>query len=53
MHLEEDVKTVPILSSSVYGRRPAIEALEKHYVRVGVVKRDFYRPRGINVTPEL
>lgn len=46
---EEDSKPFPILSSSEYGRRPALDVLDKQYVRVGTVKKDFYRSRGINV----
>ena len=43
---EESGRDVPALSSSVYGHRPPIEGMEKDYVRVGVVKRDFFRARG-------
>lgn len=49
VHDEEVSKAVPVLSSSVYGHRPPIDVLDKQHVRVGVVQKDFYRHRGINV----
>ena len=47
MYSEEVGKAVPVLSSSEYGHRPALDKLDRQHVRVGVVKRDFFRSRGI------
>lgn len=44
---EEESRPFPILSSSEYGRRPALDVLDKKYVRDCTVKKDFYRSRGI------
>ena len=46
---EEESRQFPILSSSDYGRRQSLDVLDKKYVRVGTVKKEFYRSRGINV----
>ena len=49
IHSEEVSKAVPLLSSSVYGQLPPLETRDNAHVRVGSVKRDFFRSRGINV----
>ena len=46
---EERSKSIPILSSSVYGFRTALEAPTREHVRVQCVKKGFYRSRGTNI----
>lgn len=45
---EESVKTVPTLTSSVYGHRSPIEKPERKHAREELVKKDFYRASGIS-----
>ena len=52
VHAEEESKAVPLLSSSVYGHRPPLEVPSRQHVRVGLVKRDFYRHRGVGIPNE-
>ena len=51
VHVEEEGKSVPVLSSSDYGHRPPLETPDRQHVRVGLVKRDFYRSCGTNMNP--
>lgn len=51
VHAEEVDKSVPVLSSSVYGHRQPLETPDRHHVRVGLVKREFYRSCGTNLNP--
>ena len=51
VHAEENQKQVPVLTSSVYGHRDPLEHPDRKHVRVGLVKRDFYRSCGTNMTP--
>ena len=53
IHGEEEGKTVPLLSSSVYGQRRhrPLEQLYRDHARVELVKRDFYRPHGTDINP--
>lgn len=46
---EEKVKTVPILSSSVYGQRSPLEQTSNDHYRVAYVRRDFYRSSGTKI----
>ena len=46
---EERARRVPALSSSEYGHRPPVETPDRHHVRVGLVKREFYRATGTNI----
>lgn len=46
---EERSKKVPILSSSAYGFRPAIEAPMRDHVRVQWVQKGFFRSNGTNI----
>ena len=52
VHAEEQSKNVPMLSSSVYGHRPPLEVPSRQHVRVGLVKRDFYRHCGATIPNE-
>ena len=45
---QEKDKAVPILSSSAYGHRKPLEPPSRQHVRVGLIKRDFYRACGPN-----
>ncbi|MGH0168089.1 UNVERIFIED_CONTAM: hypothetical protein FKN15_053851, partial [Acipenser sinensis] len=47
---EEKSRGVPLLSSSMYGRRKPLEAPSQQHSRVEVIK-DFYRNRGTNIPP--
>ena len=47
--LLEQIKAVPVLSSSLYGHRPPLEKPSRRHVRVATVKRDFYRHSGTNI----
>jgi len=51
VHAEEVNKSVPILTSSVYGHRVPLETPDRKHVRVGLVKREFYRSCGTNIQP--
>ena len=51
VHSEEVGKSVPVLMSSVYGHRPPLETPDREHVRVGLVKREFYRFCGTNMNP--
>ena len=46
---EESEREVPVLANSVYGHRPPLETPDRHHVRVGLVKREFYRTTGTNI----
>ena len=46
---EEEMRAVPVLANSVYGHRQAVETLDRQHVRVGLVKREFYRATGTNI----
>ena len=48
---EESSKTVPNLSSSVYGHRQPLEKPPRKHCRVAL--RDFYRNCGTNIEPDL
>lgn len=49
---EESSKTVPNLSSSVYGHRQPLEKPPRKHCRVAF-KADFYRNCGTNINPHL
>ncbi|XP_073232585.1 cilia- and flagella-associated protein 90-like [Porites lutea] len=49
VNAEEQIKAVPVLSSSLYGHRPPLENPSRRHVRVATVKRDFYRHSGTNI----
>eukprot|EP00118_Oscarella_pearsei_P026544 m.310073 g.310073 ORF g.310073 m.310073 type:complete len:171 (+) comp49410_c0_seq1:60-572(+) len=49
VHSEETVKTVPTLSSSVYGHRSALEKQSRQHGRVALVQREFYRAGNTNI----
>lgn len=49
VNTEEKSKKVPMLSSTVYGHRPPLEVQSRMHVRVGLVKRDFYRHCGATI----
>ncbi len=51
VHAEEVGKSVPLLMSSVYGHRPALETPDRKHVRVALVKKEFYQSCGANVNP--
>lgn len=51
VHAEEEGKGVPVLMSSVYGHRPALETPDRKHVRVALVKKEFYQSCGANVNP--
>jgi hypothetical protein len=53
IHQEEKGKLIPILSNSIYGTRSSLETPVRDHVRVAVVRREFYRPRGPNLQPLL
>ncbi|XP_043546949.1 uncharacterized protein C5orf49 homolog [Chiloscyllium plagiosum] len=44
---EERARTVPVLSSSFYGKRPALESPNRTFVRIARVQTEFYRRNGI------
>ncbi|XP_008293387.1 uncharacterized protein C5orf49 homolog [Stegastes partitus] len=44
---EEKSRAVPVLSSSVYGRRPAIDRPGQQYARVACIKAEFFMKNGI------
>ena len=46
---EESKRAVPVLANSVYGHRPPVEIPDRQHVRVGLVKREFYRATGTNI----
>ena len=46
---EEKDKAVPVLANSVYGHRQALETPDRKHVRVGLVRREFYRATGTNI----
>ena len=46
---EEKSKSVPILSSSVYGQRSPLEQTSNEHFRVAHVRRDFYRSSGTKI----
>ena len=46
---QEQIKSVPVLSSSLYGHRPPLEIPSRRHVRVATVQRDFYRHSGTNI----
>ena len=52
VHSEEVKKSVPVLSSSVYGhpQLQPLESTDRKYVRVATVKKEFYRPCGADAT---
>ncbi|UJR07563.1 hypothetical protein I4U23_011851 [Adineta vaga] len=45
---EEDEKTYPTRSSSIYGRRhnQPVDVIDRSHVRIGHVKNEFYRNNG-------
>eukprot|EP00794_Sanderia_malayensis_P019140 gene19140-21057_t len=47
---EEEDKKVPILSSSVYGRRPPIDPPFVQHNRAEVIRQEFYRNGGTNIS---
>ncbi|XP_051872487.1 uncharacterized protein C5orf49 homolog [Pristis pectinata] len=47
VNTEETARTVPVLSSSLYGKRPHLEPTNRSFVRVARVKAEFYRRNGI------
>lgn len=49
VHGEEVEKDVPILMSSEYGHRPSLECPDRSHVRIGSVRREFYRSCGTNL----
>lgn len=46
---EEACKAVPVLANSVYGHRPPLEIPDRAHVRIGLVRREFYRATGVNI----
>ncbi|XP_031555968.1 uncharacterized protein LOC116292756 [Actinia tenebrosa] len=53
IYSEECKKDVPTLTSSQYGRRPALETPSRKHCRVLTVKRDFYRESGAHIMGKL
>lgn len=51
VHAEEVAKKVPVLTSSEYGHRQSLEQPDRKHVRVGLVRREFYRSCGTNMNP--
>ncbi|XP_071803311.1 cilia- and flagella-associated protein 90-like [Asterias amurensis] len=49
VHQEESKKAVPVLSSSAYGHRLALEEPCRQHVRIERVMKGFYRTRGTNL----
>ena len=47
---EERGRAVPVLANSEYGHRPPLETPDRQHVRVGLVKREFYRTTGTNIS---
>ncbi|XP_064606203.1 uncharacterized protein LOC135471085 [Liolophura sinensis] len=52
-HTEETKRTVPLLTSSLYGSRlnHPVELFERHLVRVNHIMKSFYRNRGTGLPP--
>lgn len=46
---EEQCRTVPVLANSVYGHHKPLDPPDRRHVRVGLVKREFYRATGTNI----
>ncbi|CAH1800326.1 unnamed protein product [Owenia fusiformis] len=54
VHSEESSRTIPVLSSSAYGRlveRMPLEKPSRQYARVEKLIKGFYRTRGTNLSP--
>ncbi|XP_065064701.1 cilia- and flagella-associated protein 90-like [Rhopilema esculentum] len=49
---EEERKTVPVLSSSVYGKRKPIDNPNRKHYRIEVVRQEFYRNGGTSIPSE-
>ncbi|XP_069770276.1 cilia- and flagella-associated protein 90 [Narcine bancroftii] len=47
VNAEEKARTVPVLSSSLYGKRSQLEPTNRSFVRVARVQTEFYRRNGI------
>ncbi|XP_072139115.1 cilia- and flagella-associated protein 90 [Mobula birostris] len=47
VNAEEKARTVPVLSSSLYGKHPQLEQTSRTFVRVARVQTEFYRRNGI------
>ncbi|XP_048378264.1 cilia- and flagella-associated protein 90 [Stegostoma tigrinum] len=47
VNAEERARIVPVLSSSIYGKRPALESTNRSFVRIARVQTEFYRRNGI------
>ena len=47
---EERERAVPVLTNSVYGHRQPLETPDRQHVRVGLVRREFYRATGTNIS---
>lgn len=49
---KEKNKAVPILSSSVYGKRNPIDKPSRNHYRIELVRKEFYRNGGANIATE-
>ncbi|KAJ8024781.1 hypothetical protein HOLleu_34790 [Holothuria leucospilota] len=49
VHGEEAQKAIPVLSSSAYGHRVALEGPSRQHARIERVMKGFYRTRGTNL----
>ncbi|PIK62537.1 hypothetical protein BSL78_00543 [Apostichopus japonicus] len=49
VHGEESQKVIPVLSSSAYGHREALEGPCRQHARIERVMKGFYRTRGTNL----
>ncbi|XP_038045043.1 uncharacterized protein C5orf49-like [Patiria miniata] len=49
VHEEESQKAIPVLTSSAYGHRSALEGPCREHVRIERVMKGFYRTRGTNL----
>ncbi len=51
--MQEKVKDVPTLASSIYGHRldAELDAPDRKHVRIGHVQSEFFRRNNINVNP--
>ena len=52
--LQENCRTIPLLSSSIYGHRlPSdLDPVNRQHGHVEIVKAEFYRKNGLNIQPD-
>ncbi|XP_078276376.1 cilia- and flagella-associated protein 90 [Rhinoraja longicauda] len=48
VNAEEKARIIPVITSSLYGKRPHLEPTNRSFVRVAHVQAEFYRRNGIN-----